>query len=196
MSFNKQTKSLLLSIINEQSSMGGGVNLNPTLKDKKIKNKFEDEYYYGQEELKKSLKNITGKKPEEMTSDAPSLEYLAGLGMAKRAMGYSTDPNAAAELLTPVSPITSTGNWNLPGMLKQAAGLGVKTGMAAGALNIGMGELGQKLSTKLPYLAALGIDPFDYATKVMGVDYVADQLRKLPARQQKAIASGAGHIEL
>jgi hypothetical protein len=196
MKLDSVTKSFLLHVLNEQAPMGGGVNLNPMVKDKKSKNKFDADYYFGQDELKKALETTSGKEAEEFNQSSPSLEYLSTLGMIKRGSGYSTDPDAPVELLTPAAPLDKSGNWNVKGIGQQLLGVGTKTGAAAAALNLGMGELGAKLSTKLPYLVALGIDPFDYATKVMGVDYVADQLRKLPARQKQQITSGAGYINL
>jgi len=217
MYFTKETKNLLLQILNEATppsgSMGGGFGGKDALSlDSKPKSKKETspsaEVSGTSREYKKYisslLKDLTG-KDINVGFQEPPLELLTTLGAAKRMAGYSTDPNAAVELLTPGLARKKDASGKPIGglagvdVMKSAAGLvtpAAKLGAGMAALEFGMGALGEKLATKLPYLTALGVDPFDYATKIMGVDYVADQLRKLPARQQKAITSGAGNIEL
>lgn len=221
MSFNKETKNLLLQILNEApappTQMGGGFGgiksspIENKQKNKKVAqtlNATDPEVTSTSREYKKYLEDLmkssTGKEISVGASEPP-LEALTTLGAVKRAAGYDVDPNSAVELLTPGfarkkdasgKPISGLGGIDIMGTLAGTVSPAMKLGAGMAALEFGMGSFGEKLATKLPYLTALGIDPFDYATKIMGVDYVADQLRKLPARQQKAISSGAGNIEL
>lgn len=146
--------------------------------------------------FKGALEYSTGFDFDEMPEDQPSLEYLAALGTIKRSLGWPTNPSAGSELMDFGPARTKTGDIDWSRTLMKPAGRAVSYGLAKAALNTGMGEIGRKLSGKINYLTALGVDPFDYATKVMGVDYVADQLAKLPARQKKQITAGQGNIAL
>lgn len=128
---------------------------------------------------------------KEKSSNQPSLEYLGALGTLKRTMGYSTDPSAGVEMLG--VPFVGKGGTDLGKLGRYATSKAAKTGLAAAILNTNMGQLGSAISGKLGRLALLGADPFDYATKVMGVDYVSDQISKLGKRQYP---SGAGNIKL
>jgi len=201
MNFDSDTKSFLLSVLNED--MGGGVG---TQQDYGLHIKEYDPYNYEKDpvtgKIKKTKKQNTPsesdfyKKELQTALDAsgssvdldkestgkPSLELLGGLGVLKRRLGYNTSSGGGAEM---------RGQNLVKDVARGAAGAGI----AASALAT-MGQLGQSIAGKLPYLTAMGVDPFDYATKVMGVDYVSDQLSKLPARQTKQITSGAGHIQL
>jgi hypothetical protein len=131
---------------------------------------------------------------KEKSSNQPSLEYLGALGTLKRTMGYSTDPSAGVEMLG--VPFVGKGGTDLGKLGRYATSKAAKTGLAAAILNTNMGQLGSAISGKLGRLALLGADPFDYATKVMGVDYVSDQISKLGKRQYQQVASGAGSIRL
>lgn len=131
---------------------------------------------------------------KEKSSNQPSLEYLGALGTLKRTMGYSTDPSAGVEMLG--VPFVGKGATYLGNLGRYVTSKAAKTGLAAAILNTNMGQLGSAISGKLGRLAVLGADPFDYATKVMGVDYVSDQISKLGKRQYQQIASGAGSIRL
>jgi hypothetical protein len=180
---------------------GGAKELKPQIIAAKKENK-DEEFDLAKEAIKTSFAQTTGFDPETAatTTGGPSLEYLAGLGVLKRSLGYDTrDPNA--ELIDFSIRRDKAGNIDLGktavGVGKNLLGRASSYGLAQAALNMGgMGELGTKLSGKLGRLALLGVDPFDYATKVMGVDYVSDQLKKLPARQRQQITSGGGNITL
>jgi hypothetical protein len=147
-------------------------------------------------DFKSSLNYATGTDLEGMSDDKPSLEYLAGLGILKRSLGYPTNPEAGSELMDfgPARDKSGDVDWTRTAVKPAARALSY--GLAKAALNTGMGDLGKKLSGKINYLVALGVDPFDYATKVIGVDYAADQLAKMPKRQKKQITAGQGYIDL
>ena len=198
MYLNQNTKDFLLYTLREDTSGGGGVGMSPgygstiadydpsdteidpvTGKTKKKKKQSEASYY------KSALQTALGSDIDldKETSGQPSLGLLGALGTIKRRMGYKLDPNAETGM--------RGGDSLIKGAISGVAG----AGLASTALAF-MGPLGQKISGKLPYLTAMGVDPLDYATKVMGVDYVSDQLSKLGKRQTKQITSGAGNIKL
>lgn len=198
MYLNKNTKDFLLYTLREEISMGGGVGMTPgygssipaydpsatetdpvTGKTKKKKKESESLYY------KNALKTALGSDIDldKETSGQPSLGFLGALGTAKRRLGYKLDPNA------------QTGMRGGESLVKDAIAGVAGAGLAGAALSF-MGPLGQSIAGKLPYLTAMGVDPLDYATKVMGVDYVSDQLSKLGKNQTKQITSGAGNIKL
>jgi hypothetical protein len=162
---------------------------------------MSDKKYYDAA-LKGGLKAQGYDLEKEKSSNQPSLEYLGALGTLKRTMGYNTDPGAGVEMLgipfvggvDPNTGKSKGADWAKLG--RYATSKVAKTGIAAAALNTNMGQLGSAISGKLGRLALLGADPFDYATKVMGVDYVSDQISKLGKRQYQQIASGAGSIRL
>lgn len=202
MNFDRDTKSFLLSVLNED--MGGGVGsqqdyglhikeydpydyeTDPTTgkvkKTRKKDTQSESDYYKTALQTAMTAAGAPIDLDKQDTTGKPSLELLGGLGVLKRRLGYDTASGGGAEM---------RGKDITKDALRGLAGGGI----AAAALQF-MGPLGQRISEKLPYLTAMGVDPFDYATKVMGVDYVSDQLSKLPARQAKQITSGAGHIQL
>jgi|LauGreDrversion4_2_1035121.scaffolds.fasta_scaffold06150_3 hypothetical protein len=151
----------------------------------------QSETNYYTDLLKTGLSGVGATDPEKETSTSPSLGYLAGLGTLKRTMGYDTSPKKGAELID-FNLRDKSGNISPTKVITSLGSRAAKTGLGMAALNIGMGQLGNKLAGKLPYLAALGVDPFDYATKIMGVDYVSDELSKLPYRQYRQITSGGG----
>jgi hypothetical protein len=198
MYLNKNTKDFLLYTLREDTSMGGGVGTTPgygfsiaeydpsgteidpvTGKTKKKKKQSEESYY------KTALQAALGTDVDldKETSGQPSLGLLGALGTVKRRLGYKLDPNAETGM--------RGGDSLIKGAISGVAG----AGLAGAALGF-MGPLGQSIAGKLPYLTAMGVDPLDYATKVMGVDYASDQLSKLGKRQVKQITSGAGNIKL
>jgi hypothetical protein len=198
MYLNKNTKDFLLYTLREDTSMGGGVGTTPgygssipaydtayteidpvTGKIKKKKTESESLYY------KNALQTALGSDIDlaKETSGKPSLGFLGALGTAKRRLGYKLDPNA------------QTGMRGGESLVKDAIAGVAGAGLAGAALSF-MGPLGQSIAGKLPYLTAMGVDPLDYATKVMGVDYVSDQLSKLGKNQTKQMTSGAGNIKL
>jgi len=147
-------------------------------------------------DFKNVLKYVSDIDFDQMPKDRPSLEYLAALGTVKRSLGYPTSADSGSELMDFGPAKDKSGDIDIKKTLFKPAGRLVSLGLSRAALNTGMGELGKKLSGKMNYLAALGVDPFDYATKVMGVDYTADQLAKLPKRQKQQITAGQGYIGL
>lgn len=194
MILDENTTIFLIQVLNEADEMGGGVSLTPyeqtvdvvdpkTGKSKKVKNKQNEDKFY-----KDQLQNILNVDPENKIdlenedTSKPSLGLLAGLGIAKRRLGYKTDPYGS---------VSMKGDSIAKDVAQSLAG-----GALAGTALQFMGPLGQAVSGKLPYLAALGVDPLDYATKLMGVDYVRDQLGKLGARQAKQITAGQGYPTL
>jgi hypothetical protein len=198
MYLNKNTKDFLLYTLREETSMGGGVGMTPgygssiapydpseteidpvTGKTKKKKKESESLYY------KNALQTALGSDIDlsKETSGKPSLAFLGALGTAKRRLGYKLDPNA------------ETGMRGGESLVKDAVAGVAGAGLAGAALSF-MGPLGQSIAGKLPYLTAMGVDPLDYATKVMGVDYVSKELGSLAKRQTKQITSGAGNIKL
>lgn len=198
MYLNQNTKDFLLYTLREETSMGGGVGTTPgygssvapydpsdreidpvTGKTKKKKKESESLYY------KNALQTALGSDIDldKETSGQPSLGLLGALGTAKRRLGYKLDPNA------------QTGMRGGESLVKDAIAGVAGAGLAGAALSF-MGPLGQSIAGKLPYLTAMGVDPLDYATKVMGVDYVSDQLSKLGKRQTKQITSGVGYEKL
>lgn len=227
MYLDKQTKSFLLRVLNEQTPPGsggstgqgapfGGANRKPQLgpgwsgpgqlltpgeQAANVKQNpmfssvkpMSDKKYYDAA-LKGGLKAQGYDLEKEKSSNQPSLEYLGALGTLKRTMGYNTDPGAGVEMLG--VPFVGEKGVNLGKLARYATSKAAKTGIAAAALNTNMGQLGSAISGKLGRLALLGADPFDYATKIMGVDYVSDQISKLGKRQYQQIASGAGSIRL
>jgi len=198
MYLNKNTKDFLLYTLREETSMGGGVGMTPgdgsgigdydssepeidPVTKKRKKKKKQSESLYGKSALQAALG--TDVDLDKETSGQPSLGFLGALGTIKRRMGYKLDPNAETGM--------RGGDSLIKGAISGVAG----AGLASTALAF-MGPLGQSIAGKLPYLTAMGVDPLDYATKVMGVDYVSDQLSKLGKRQTKQITSGAGNIKL
>jgi len=199
MYLNKNTKDFLLYTLREEdTSMGGGVGMSSgdgsdfgdfessepeidtiTGKTKKKKKKSESLYY------KSALQTALGSDIDldKETSGQPSLGLLGALGTLKRRMGYKLDPNAETGM--------RGGDSLIKGVISGIAG----GGLASTALAF-MGPLGQHISGKLPYLTAMGVDPLDYATKVMGVDTVSDELGKLAKRNTKQVMSGMGNIKL
>lgn len=207
MSFDKNTKSFLLHLLNEAGGVGTlsdeglnmqeyGYDFNQSFPGPKKKTKKGEEDFY-KSQLKTALGTVTGGlvDTEKEAPTSPSLGYLAGLGTLKRTMGYKTSPESGAELIDLAPKVTSAGLPDLHGTAKKLAGRAIGLGTATAALNVGMGQLGQKLAGKLPYLTALGVDPLDYATKIMGVDYVANELSKLPTRQYRQMTSGGGYFK-
>jgi hypothetical protein len=195
MYLNKNTKDFLLYTLREDTSMGGGVGTTPgyglsigdyessepetdPIIKKSKKKKKQSESLYGKSALQAALG--TDVDLDKETSGQPSLGFLGGLGTIKRRMGYKLDPNAGTGM--------RGGDSLIKGAISGVAG----GGLASTALAF-MGPLGQHISGKLPYLTAMGVDPLDYATKVMGVDYVSDQLSKLGKNK---MTSGAGNIKL
>jgi hypothetical protein len=198
MYLNKNTKDFLLYTLRENTSMGGGVGMSPgygsssppndisyteidPVTGKIKKKKKESESLYGKSALQAALG--TDVDLDKETSGQPSLGFLGALGTIKRRMGYKLDPNA------------ETGMRGGTGLVKGAISGVAGAGLASTALAF-MGPLGQSIAGKLPYLTAMGVDPLDYATKVMGVDYVSKELGSLAKRQTKQITSGAGNIKL
>ena len=209
MYLDEQTKSFLLKVLNEQSPPGGGANrkkINPAAPDWKGEGELitpemqagisggnvkpmSDKKYYNMA-LKSGLGAQGYDLEKEKSSNQPSLEYLGALGTLKRTMGYSTDPNAGVEMLG--VPFVGKGGTDLGKLGRYVTSKAAKTGLAAAILNTNMGQLGSAISGKLGRLALLGADPFDYATKVMGVDYASDQISKLAKRQYQQVTSGGG----
>lgn len=187
--FDSTTKLFLLNILNEAT--GTGISGPAWLSDPSIltpppKGKEKDWYTTL---IKGSSEQLGGNFDPSYYDGGPSLGTLAALGMLKRGMGYGTKGNKGTELLGGLN--FSSGASFAKSLIPTAA----KIGLASAALTT-MGPIGVGLDKKLPYLAALGVDPFDYATQVMGVDYVADQLSKLGPRQKQQNTSGAGYIKL
>lgn len=213
MSFDKNTKTFLVTVLNEQTpfgGVGGSQTLAPKISKKpKFANwvpgeekapdyvqgekQSEDDYY--KDLFKTGMAGVGSIDPEKEGANAPSLGYLGGLGVLKRTMGYNTSPGTSSELIDFNLRNKATGSLDPTKIVTNVGSRAVKTGLGAAALSYGMGELGNKLAGKLPYLAALGVDPFDYATKIMGVDYVSDQFSKLPNRQYKQMISGGGYFQ-
>jgi hypothetical protein len=201
MFLDTQTKSFLLKMLNESTqyqpqqyvwNFGSTGDYSPGDAFKINKPpKMNDADWY-KKLLDDSAKQADGKIDWAPNKEGPSLGTLAALGALKRSMGYKTN-SGETEFLIP-GFFDDKGNISLSKMARMAVPTAAKTGLAAAALST-MGPLGSKLSTKLPNIALLGLDPFDYATKIMGVDYVADQLGKLGARQKQQITSGAGYIK-
>ena len=199
MILDENTTIFLIQVLNEDNKIltggGGGVIstqgyqpytevIDPkTGKIKKIKNpESEDKFYKKllQSELDANPSNTIDLDQENQSQ--PSLGALAGIGILKRRLGYDTNPSAG---------VAMKGENIARDIATSVAGAGIAgTGLQF------MGQLGQAVSQKLPYLSALGVDPFDYATKIMGVDYVGDQLKKLGARQAKQITAGQGYPTL
>lgn len=155
----------------------------------------QDKYY--KDALKMGLSSSTGMDEKMLDKEGqagPSLELLGALGTLKRTMGYKTGADSTSDMLG--VPFVTPSGINYGKLFNYAASRAAKAGLGAAALSYGMGPLGQNLAGKLPRLALLGVDPFDYATKIMGVDYASDQLSKLAANQKKQIVSGAGYIKL
>jgi hypothetical protein len=198
MILDENTTIFLIQVLNEDNKIlaggGGGVStqgyqpytevVDPkTGKIKKIKNpESEDKFYTKvlQQELDADPSNTIDLEQESRSQ--PSLALLANIGTLKRRFGYDTNPSGGVAMK----------GENLVRDVASTLGGG---GLAGAGLQF-MGPLGQAVSQKLPYLAALGVDPFDYATKIMGVDYVGDQLKKLGARQAKQITAGQGYPTL
>jgi hypothetical protein len=197
MHLNKNTKEFLLHVLREDISGGGGVGtsanyglnipdydpsntgIDPiTGKPKKKKKQSESEYY--KDALQMALGGDVDLDKE--TSGQPSLGFLGALGTVKRRLGYKPNSGDATAM--------RGSNSLIKGAISGIAG----GGLASTALAF-MGPLGQHLSGKLPYLTAMGVDPLDYATKVMGVDYVSDELSKLGKRQSSQITSGGGYFK-
>ena len=211
MYLNKNTKDFLLYTLREDTSGGGGVGTSPgygstvapydpsdietdpvTGKTKKKKKESESLYY------KNALQTALGSDIDldKETSGQPSLGFLAALGTMKRRMGWETDPNAKTRMMGDDILPKGAGVVDAAAALaKSAVARSAGGGLASAALAF-MGPLGQHITGKLPYLTAMGVDPLDYATKVMGVDYVSDQLSKLGKRQTGQITSGAANIKL
>lgn len=203
-----KTTSFLLKILNESSTAGSSsspsikstVGLTGSFSDVNDnldipfapKGVSETEFY--KKYIKDTTKQMGGNFDDSVGSGGPSLGTLAALGMLKRGMGYKTQPGSALEFLGPKFT-NSSGEFSPRAIATSLMPTGVKTAMAAAALET-MGPLGSAISKKLGNVALLGIDPFDYATQVMGVDYVADQLSKLGSRQKQQVTSGAGYIKL
>ena len=198
MYLNQNTKDFLLYTLREDTSGGGGVGMTPgygsTIGDydssepeidpitgKTKKKKKKSESLYDKSALQLALGSDIDLNKE--TSGQPSLGFLGALGTLKRRMGYKLDPNAETEM--------RGGTGLVKGAISGVAG----AGLASTALAF-MGPLGQSIAGKLPYLTAMGVDPLDYATKVMGVDTVSDELRKLSKRNTKQVMSGMGNFKL
>lgn len=199
MILDESTTIFLIQVLNEENAIlsggGGGVISNKgyqpytevidpkTGKVKKVKNPESEDKFY-----KKLLQSELDANPsnkvdlDQENKSQPSLGALAGIGIVKRRLGYDTNPSGA---------VAMKGENIARDIASSVAGGGIaSTGLQF------MGQLGQAVSDKLPYLSALGVDPFDYATKIMGVDYVRDQLGKLGARQTKQITAGQGYPTL
>ena len=199
MILDENTTIFLIQVLNEENAIlsggGGGVStmapyepyinvVDPkTGKVKKVKNPESEDKFY-----KKLLQSELDANPsnkvdlDQENKSQPSLGALAGIGIVKRRLGYDTNPSGA---------VAMKGENIARDIASSVAGAGIAgTGLQF------MGQLGQAVSNKLPYLSALGVDPFDYATKIMGVDYVRDQLGKLGARQAKQITAGQGYPTL
>ena len=74
------------------------------------------------------------------------------------------------------------------------AGPGSLATSVIGAPTNRFGNLGQKVSEKLPQLALMGIDPLDWATKAFGADAAAEHIENIP-RQTMAATSAGGYLQ-
>lgn len=106
-------------------------------------------------------------------------------GMAKT--GISTIAGGVTKALGSGGPMGS-------GLLDFAAKQAIKTGVANTYLT-GFGKLGSKVSSKLPGLAAVGIDPLDWSLKAFGADAAFQGLQNIPSKTQAALQSPLGYLQ-
>lgn len=109
-----------------------------------------------------------------------AMRYLGGGGLAGYLSKSDTDPKTG---LTPEDKESLVSSLGGVGSL-----LGTKKSNR-------FGKLGTKVAEKLPQLAAMGIDPLDWATKTFGADDALRAFTSIPEKTRASLAGSMGYLQ-